>query len=383
MLVMLYAWTMITGLNASLLGALWPVMYLDFDVALSAVGIFSWIGSIAGLLSNLGANWFLKRFGACRMTAMCACTMALSLLGYTLTGEFWVLCLLCIPFSTANGILAVALNNYVALHYHSRHMSWVHCMWGVGSIIGPNIVSYSLLMGYTWYHSYRVVFVTWAVWTVVLILIRRLWKPEPAETKESGSGSGMSLKELFGIRGVREALLTFFCYNSLEQGMMLWMSSYMVIYKGLSENLAAMYASLFFAGITMGRMISGFMTAKLDDDRLIRLGQCLIAAGILLMLLPLGRMVTLAGLLLIGFGCAPVCPCLLHSTPLHFGKAHTQALVGVQVAASTLGNCILPSLFGLVANHISIALLPVYALVCLCTMAISHHRLVRLTAAKQ
>jgi len=377
-LVLLYAWTLITGFSASLMGSLWPVMYLDFDVALSAVGVFSWIGSVIGLIANLSSGWFLRRVGANRMTAICACVMALSTLGYTVSGEFWMLCLLSIPSGMAGGIIAAAMNNYVALHYPSRHMSWVHCMWGVGTIIGPNIVAYSLKHGYTWHLSYRFVFAAWTLWAIGIILARKLWKSDPAGS--DGKSAATPLRRLFRVRGVKEAVLTFFCYNSLEQGMMMWMSSYMVLHSRLSEDTAATYASLFFIGITAGRMLNGFLTVRFDDDRLISFGHISIALGTALMALPLGHAVTLAGLLLIGLGCAPVCPCMLHATPKRFGSEESQALVGVQVAASTLGNCILPSLFGLAANHISIALLPGYVLFCLVIMAAAHRRLAKLTA---
>ena len=374
MLALMYAWALILGMNASLMGALWPVMYPDFQVALSAVGIFSWLGSVTGLISSLGAGWCLRRFGANRVTAASAVLVALSLLGYTLTQEYWMLCVLCIPYGLATGVIAVAANNYVALHYHSRHMSWVHCMWGIGSIIGPNLVAWSLRQGHTWHVSYMFVFAAWAIWAVAVIFLRGRWKPD---TMESGSekSDSLSLGQLLKIRGMKEAAITFFCYNSLEQGMMMWMSSYMVICSGISEELAATYASLFFIGITAGRMLNGILTSGFEDDRLIRIGEILIGTGIVLMLLPCGEAVTLAGFMFVGFGCAPVTPCLLHSTPRHFGKENSQAFVGVQVAASTLGNCILPSLFGWIANQISIALLPAYVFVCLSIMAFAHHRL--------
>ena len=382
MLILMYIWTMITGLQASLLGTLWPVMYLEFDVALSYVGVFSWIGSVLGFVSNLSAGRVLRRFGSSRATAICACIVAVTLLGYALSGQFWLLCLLCIPSSLAGGIIGVAINNYVAVHYHSRHMSWVHCMWGVGSIIGPNVVAWSLRQGYSWNVSYFVVFGAWAAWAVAMIFAQRLWKSDVSGNTGAQTRKPVPLTELMKVRGAKEAVATFFCYNSLEQGLMLWMSSYMVIYSGLAEEMAATYASLFFIGITAGRMLNGFLTAKFNDDMLIRFGQVLIAGGVVLMAIPASQAVTLAGLLMIGFGCAPVCPCLLHSTPLHFGKEHSEALVGVQVAASTLGNCILPSLFGIVANHVSIALLPVYVAACLGIMAVAHYRLVKLTAHK-
>lgn len=378
MLVLMYVLCMITGVQASLLGVLWPIMYLEFDVALSAVGVFSWISSALGILANLSANRILLRFGGRRTTVVCAFITALSLFGYTISGEFWMLCLLAVPCSLAGGIIGISMNNYIALHYSSRHMSWVHCMWGIGSIIGPNIVSFSLVQGHTWRFGYGFVFALWLVWTFLFFFVRKLWKDYSGAQLLVG-GRAASLKTLLGIRGAKEAVMTFFCYNALEQGVMLWASSYMILHIGLSEKLAANYVSLFFAGITLGRMISGFLTMKFEADWLIRLGLIQITAGILLLLLPLSTIVSLFGLMLMGLGCAPICPCLLHSTPAHFGEEHSQALVGLQVAASTLGNCILPSLFGLVASQISIALFPGYLAICLALMGISHHRLIKLT----
>lgn len=159
---------------------------------------------------------------------------------------------------------------------------------------------------------------------------------------------------------------------------MLWMNSYLVLYYGMAEARAAALASLFFVGVTLGRVLSGFLTMKCSDDGLIRLGQGLIAVG-LLMLLFFGSQGTVIGFLLIGLGCAPISPSLLHSTPGHFGEEHSGSLIGLQVAASTLGNCVLPSLFGLVANYISVSLLPGYILLCLCVMFVAHRRLVKLT----
>ena len=377
MLILMYAWALILGMNASLMGALWPVMYPDFQVPLSAVGIFSYLGSVTGLISSLGAGWCLKRFGANRVTAASGALVALSLLGYALTREYWTLCLLCIPNGLAAGVIAVAANNYVALHYHSRHMSWVHCMWGVGSIIGPSLAAWSLRRGFAWHASYVFVFAAWAAWAVCVILLRGRWKPEPASGGEGKRGSP-SLKALLKVRGVKAAALTFFCYNSLEQGMMMWMSSYMVLHSGFSEETAATCASLYFLGITAGRMLNGILASKFEDGRLIRAGGLLIAAGAALMALPLPETAALAGFVIVGLGCAPVTPCLLHSTPRYFGRENSQQLVGVQVAASTLGNCILPSLFGVIADRAGIALLPGYVLACLGVLLASHRRLEKL-----
>lgn len=378
MLFNFYFWSFINGLSASLLGALWPVMYLDFEVVLSAVGIFSWIGSIVSLISSLSASWILKKYSANKVAIFCSAVVALTALGYSCSGEYWLLCLLNIPNGLAGGIIGVAFNNYVALHYSSRHMSWVHCMWGIGSLLGANLVSYSLSVGYTWHTCYYVIFAAWTIGTLVLLFTRHLWKPDPSTPSKSEKKVTVSLRKLIRIRGVKEALLTFFFYNSMEQSMMLWTSSYLVIYCGLSEGKSASFVSLFFMGITIGRMLNGFLSVRFSNNQLIRIGEGMIAVGCVLLLLPLGQTVTIAGLLLIGLGCSPVYPCLLHSTPQHFGVEYSQALVGFQFAASTLGNCILPSLFGLVANYISIALLPLFVFLCLGIMFAAHHRLIKI-----
>lgn len=382
MLVILYAWTLASGFGASLLGSLWPVMYLDFDVALSSIGIFSWISSGAGFVSNLAAGWALRKFGASKTTAIASFLVALTTLGFTLSGEYWMLCLLVIPNSFAGGIVGVAMNNYIAQHYRSYHMNWIHCMWGVGSIIGPNVIAYTLSRGYTWHLSYRVMFVAWVLHAVSIFVMRKWWKPDPVDTQVRENRKAVPLRGLLKIRGVKEALLTFFCYTSLEQGMMLWMSSYMILSKGISEEQAARYASFFFMGITAGRMLSGFLTMRIQDSTLIRIGQGVVAVGGILMLISAGNASALAALLLIGCGCAPIYPSLLQLTPRHFGKENSQAMIGAQIAAATVGNCALPSLFGVVATKLSMALLPVYVLLCLAGMVFASGRLEKVTVAE-
>lgn len=380
MLAMLYSWTLISGMHSSLMGALWPVMYLDFSVALSAVGIFSWLGSATGFLSNLGSGWLLRKFGAYRTTLVCAFATALVVAGYALSNQFWILCFLSIPSSIVGCLISVSLNDYVAKNYASRHMSWIHCMWGFGSILGTNFVSFCLRRGYGWHTCYFVTAAAWLIWAVALLLCRRRWKDSRPTSPSVEKPKSLPIKALIRMRGVKEALLSFFCYNSLEQGVMMWISSYLVLHSGLAEGMAATYTSLFFLGITVGRMLNGFLTVRFNDDQLIRFGQALVATGVIIMLLPFSLICTLVGLLLIGVGCAPVCPCLLHATPARFGTEQAQSMVGLQVAASTLGGCVFPSAFGLAANYISISLLPAYILICLGVMALAHYRLVKLTA---
>ena len=271
----------------------------------------------------------------------------------------------------------VCLNNYVALHYTSRHMSWLHCMWGVGASVGPYIMGWVLMGGGHWTGGYRTIGILQIVLTCVLVFSLPLWKKRPG-TAEGGAGAKpLSFGQILSIPGAKEILITFFCYCALEQTAGLWASSYLALYKGVPADTAASFASMFFIGITIGRALNGFLTMRYSDTQLIRLGQSIILLGIAAMLLPLGETVSLAGLILIGLGCAPIYPCVIHSTPEHFGAENSQALIGIQMASAYVGTCLMPPLFGLIANHITVALLPVFLLAILVLMFAMHERMIR------
>ena len=282
-----------------------------------------------------------------------------------------------------DGSVDASLNNYVALHYESKHMSWLHCMWGVGATLGPYVMGYALTGGMTWNSGYRIISILQVVLTAILIFSLPLWKGRPQITAENGqevSPKVLSLPEIMKIPGAKEVMLCFFCYCALEQTAGLWASSYLTLYKGVPAETAAGYASMFYIGITIGRALSGFITMKLNDVQMIRLGQGIIGLGVLVLLLPLGESASLTGLILIGLGCAPIYPCIIHSTPDHFGADKSQAIIGVQMACAYVGTCLMPPIFGLIANHISAALLPVYLLVILVLMVVMHEGLKRKTA---
>ena len=273
-----------------------------------------------------------------------------------------------------------ALNNYVALHFASRHMSWLHCMWGLGASIGPYIMGRTLAGWGSWSMGYWIISVLQLILTAVIVMSLPLWKTET----EAGGSAGprtLSLGQIIRIPGVKAVMITFFCYCALEQTAGLWASSYLALHKGVAPETAASFASLFFIGITVGRALGGFLTIRLNDAQMVRLGQGIIAAGIAAFLLPLGEYAALAGLLLVGLGCAPIYPSIIHSTPDHFGADKSQAIIGVQMASAYIGNCLMPPLFGLIANHITVALFPFYLLVILILMIFMHEMLLK-TAGK-
>ena len=374
------------GLPDSLLGSAWPVMYQELGTSVSSAGIISMIIAAGTIVSSLNSDRLNTRFGTGKITAVSVLTTAVALFGFSVSHSFLALCLWGIPYGLGAGSVDAALNNYVALHYKARHMSWLHCMWGVGASIGPYIMGYALSIKQGWSMGYRYISIFQIGLTAILIISLPLWKQfhKKEHVGQSASGSGntlpvLTLKQIFQIPGAREILFAFFCYSAVEQTSSLWASSYLVLHLGYSSEKAAGFASLFFIGITVGRGISGFITFKLNDSQMIHLGEGIILLGVLAMLLPLGKTVALAGLILIGLGCAPIYPSIIHSTPAHFGADKSQAIIGVQMAFAYIGTCLMPPLFGIIARSISITLFPAYLGLFLCIMFFMYETVIRKT----
>lgn len=380
LLIIIYLSFISLGLPDSILGAAWPSMYPGLQVPVSYAGILSMIIAAGTIVSSLQSDRLTRWLGTGKVTAISVTMTAAALFGFSVSSQFWMLCLWAIPYGLGAGSVDASLNNYVALHYESRHMSWLHCMWGVGATVGPYIMGLVLTGGGTWNLGYRVISVLQIVLTVILVFSLPLWKGRSETVEQNGekvAAKALTLRKVVQIRGVKEILLCFFCYCALEQTTSLWASSYLTLYKGIPAETAATFASMFFIGITVGRALSGFVTMKLNDTQMIRLGQGIVGVGILLMLLPFGNVCALAGLIVIGLGCAPIYPCVIHSTPAHFGADKSQAIIVIQMASAYVGTCLMPPVFGLIAGHISVALLPVYLLFFLVLMAVMHELLNR------
>ena len=380
LLVIIYLSFISLGLPDSLLGSAWPTMYPQLGVPVSYAGIISMIIALGTIVSSLQSDRLTRRLGTGKVTAISVAMTAVALWGFSVSSAFWQLCLWAVPYGLGAGSVDASLNNYVALHYKSKHMSWLHCMWGVGAASGPYIMGYVMTGGGTWNLGYRTISVIQMVLTAVLIFSLPLWKKRPKVVDASGNkteAASLSLMEILRIPGVKEVLVCFFCYCAVEQTAGLWASSYLTLHRGVSPESAAAFASMFFIGITVGRAISGFITMCLDDTQMIRLGLGLIGCGVVILFLPLGTVASLAGFVIIGLGCAPIYPCIIHSTPAHFGADKSQAIIGVQMACAYVGSCLMPPLFGLLAQYISVSLLPVYLLVLLVLMAVMHESLIR------
>ena len=377
LLVIIYLAFISLGLPDSLLGSAWPTIYPQFNVPVSYAGIISFIISLGTIVSSLNSDRLTRKLGTGKVTAFSVALTAIALFGFSISGSFISLCLWAIPYGLGAGSVDAALNNYVALHYKSKHMSWLHCMWGVGASTGPYIMGYVMTNGGTWNGGYRVISIIQVVLTAIILFSLPLWKTTTSEQKEETKAKALTLKEIFAIKGVPQILLCFFCYCALENTTGLWASSYLTIYKGVSAETAATYASLFYIGITIGRGISGFITFKLNDEQMIRLGQVLVGLGAITILLPFSATVSFIGFILVGLGCAPIYPSIIHSTPEHFGAENSQAIIGIQMAFAYIGSCVMPPLFGIIAEHITVALLPYYQLIVLALMIIMHESLIK------
>ena len=381
LLAVIYLAFISLGLPDSLLGAAWPSMQAQLGVPVSSAGVISTIIALGTVVSSLQSDRLTRRLGAGLVTALSVLVTALALLGFSQSNSFLALCILAFPYGLGAGSVDAALNNYVALNYASRHMSWLHCMWGVGTTVGPYVMEYALTGGQGWNAGYRYIAILQFAITLAVFLSLPLWKKRATQTRAEDAaadvGRALPLREIVRIPGAKDVMVAFFCYCAVEATTMLWASSYLALGRGVSAEAAAGYASLFFIGITVGRALNGFLTMRFSDAQMIRAGQALVALGALLLLLPLGTGAALAGLVVIGLGCAPIYPCIIHSTPERFGADRSQALIGVQMASAYVGNCLMPPLFGLIANHISISLLPVFLLLALTGMVLMHERLVR------
>ncbi len=357
LLAVIYLAFISLGLPDSLLGSAWPTIHAAFNVPISYMGFVSMIISGGTIISGLMSERLTKRLGTKTVTITSVLLTAIALFGFSTVDRFWQMCLWSIPYGLGAGAIDAALNNYVALHYNSRHMSWLHCFWGVGTIISPYIMSYALVH-LAWTNGYRTVSYLQFGIAAVLLLSIPLWKVNKSAAEQE-NGEFLGIKGAFKIKGVPYLLTGFFAYCAAEATTMLWASSYLESARNLSKQQAAAFGSLFFIGITAGRFLSGFISDKLGDMRMIRLGIAVALAGIVCIAISTGP-TAIIGFVVIGLGCAPVYPCIIHSTPSNFGAENSQGIIGIQMASAYVGSTFMPPIFGLLANLTTLKFLPLY-----------------------
>ena len=418
LLLMIYLAFISLGLPDALLGSAWPIMYQEFAVPVSYSGTIFMIICGGTILSSLNSENLNRRFGTGKITAISVLLTAIALFGFSISHSFLMLCLFAIPYGLGAGSVDAALNHYVALHYSSRHMSWLHCMWGLGASVGPYIMGFVLQRGEPWNRGYLIVSIIQFTLAIILFCSLSLWKKKPEELKENAASTAkqedsqqnefrqnksqqeafseeapqkeslpaestkqraLSLKEVFAIPGAKESLASFYGYCALEQTVGLWAGSFMVLALGMEEKLAASYVALFYFGITFGRFLSGFFTMKWKDEQMVLGGSAIVFFGIFLLFTPSSKALVLPALILIGLGCAPVYPSVIHSTPYNFGVEHSSALIGAQMAAAYVGTLIMPPLFGVLGRSFSMKLFPYYSMFLLLFMVFTYRRMLQVT----
>ncbi len=364
LLAIIYLSFISLGLPDGLLGAAWPSMHPEMGVPVGAAGAVSMTIAACTIISSLLSDRLIRRFGTGKVTAVSVAMTAAALIGFSVTREYWMLFLWALPYGLGAGSVDAALNNFVALHYEARHMSWLHCMWGLGATAGPYVMGFCLTRGMGWQAGYRAIGIVQFVLTAVLFLSLPMWKKKITAQwdGEKVEGHFRSIPEILKMPGARQVLIAFFCYCSVESAVGLWGSSYMVGYRGISPEKAAAWISLFYLGITLGRGGCGFIAGRLTDKTLIRVGEIVILSGMVLMMVPAPEFVLCAGLLLVGFGCAPIYPSIIHSTPDNFGRDASQSIMGVQMASAYVGSTFTPPIVGAVVGRLGMWLYPVILL---------------------
>jgi len=352
------------GLPDSLLGSAWPVMYDQLGTDVSYAGIITMIFAAGTIISSLLSDRITRRLGAGLTTAVGLLVLAAAMFGFSTASKFWILCLCAVPHGLAAGTIDAALNNYVALHFKSRHMSWLHSFWGVGAVISPYIMGYSLTHGLGWETGYFSVSMIQVGIAVIMILSLPLWRKNKGgvPTVEE-RGKALSLPQILKIKGVKLVLPAFFAYCAAEATTMLWAVSYLVLHRGISEETAAQYGALFFWGMMTGRFAGGFIADKFGDRNMIRGSVTIMLTGIIMILLPVTwDQVSLIGLVVLGLGCATVYPSIIHSTPFNFGADNSRAIIGVQMAGAYTGSTFIPPLFGLLSQWTGFGFYPYFIL---------------------
>ena len=361
LLMMIYLSFISLGLPDSMLGSAWPAMNVSLNAPLWGAGLVQMLISFCTIISSLNSAKLIRRFGTGKLTAISVATTALALLGFSLAKNYAFLLLMAVPLGLGAGAVDAGLNNYVALHCEAKHMSWLHCFWGIGTIIGPMILSAVLRIGGSWATGYRAVGLIQCAVSALLFATLGMWKHGNIQQEEHGA-KALSVWEVLSLPGAKAGMVTFLCYCAVESTLGLWGATYISQVRGVDEATAASFGAMFYIGITVGRAISGFMAMKLLPKQMVRVGQALLALGCIFMMIPAGSTLSGIGLVVCGLGCAPIYPNIIQDTPVNYGTENSQAAIGVQMAFAYVGSTFLPSIFGALAGVGGYGLLPYFAI---------------------
>lgn len=380
LLIMIYLAFISLGLPDSLLGAGWPVMHEEFQVPLSYMGLVSMVISGGTIVSSLLSDKLTRKFGTQIVTVVSVLLTAIALFGFSVSSQFWLLIVLAIPYGLGAGAIDAALNNYVALHYSSKHMSWLHCFWGVGTIVSPFVMSYALTTS-TWTMGYRIISILQIGIVICLFVTLPLWKVNGNKVEEQMTKESIGFVDILKIKGVPTLLLGFFGYCAAEATAMSWATTYLVTVKEIHAEKAAAFASLVFIGLTIGRFVGGFLMDKLGDRKMILLGTVIALIGLGCLILPVeNEIFSIIGFGIVGLGYAPIYPCIIHATPSNFGAKNSGVIIGIQMASAYIGSTFIPPLYGFLGRKIGYGILPVYLILFVVLMIYMVERTFQITA---
>ena len=381
LLLVIYLAFISLGLPDSMLGAAWPLMRTELGQPLEGAGLVSMIITVGTIISSLLTGRLIKKLGTGRLTILSVLTTALALLGYSFTTNYLWLCLMSFPMGLGAGAVDAGLNDFVARNYSSKHMSWLHAFWGVGATAGPLLMAWMISLSGRWQNGYRAVSIVQFGMVALLVASLSLWKKSDQASAEAHTEKHVN-GSLWKLPGLGPNLVAFFAYCALELTAGLWFASYLVQIRGVKAETATAWAASYYFGIMLGRVINGFLTMRFSSKTLIRAGQTSILLGIVLLFLP-GNAFSLVGLLLVGMGCAPIYPSMLHETPARFGKEHSSRLMGIQMASAYVGLSVAPPLVGLIASRWSLNVFPFALLILLALLVWGSERVNRVVAGSR
>ncbi len=405
-------------------------MHLDLKTPISAAGILSIIASLGTIVSSLCTPKVLRILGTGKLVAYSIALTAIASLGYGFADSFNILCLWAIPMGIGAGAVDVAMNNFAAIYLESKHTNWLHASWGIGATLGPSLLSFSIMTDGGWRGAYEYVAIALAAIFVLILISLPLWKraeargglsenvtipassrsTDPGNAKVAGPGNSssgnasgnaarpdsnsnnaphISIREALRVPGMKLSFLTFFFYSALEISTSLWCGTYLIAC-GFKPEIGAFIVSLMFASVMIGRIASGFFAIKFTDHRLIYAGIFIVSVGCLILSIPLPLNLQPACICLLGLGCAPVYPSLIHATPARFGESLSSQAISIQLAGSYIGSILMPPAFGLVAAKFTVHLWPIslsifvgLLLLCVCLLDYVTHKKLNKSYARE
>ena len=359
LLVVIYIAFIGLGVPDSLIGSAWPAIHTEMNIPVEAVSIITFIISGCTVLSSMFSAGILNKFGTAKVTAFSTAMTSAALFGFSVAPSFWVMIPIAIILGLGAGAIDSGLNNYVALNFKASHMNFLHCFYGVGVTLSPYIMSQALGDA-GWRSGYRYAFYVQSVITILLLVSLPLWKKNSsAQQAEEEKGINLTLLHMVKMPEVRKVWVIMLATNAIEYACGVWGSTYLVTEKGFETEYGALALTVYYAGMSIGRFVSGLLSDKISTWKRIGIGAVILAPAIIIMLLPLPGEFTVVGLFLVGLGNGSIYPNMIHLTPHNFGKEASQSIMGSQIAFAYIGVMLAPPMVSLISGLFGIKVYPV------------------------